>query len=274
MILAIGRAERYSPNSVGKDAAIIGCVSEALSRRGIDVECVGESRMAPDSDADVYLSMGRNPATLAFLAARQKDGAVVVNSPAGVALCCDRQRLTAALSAGGVPVPPEEGAHGYWLKRAHGVAESPWDVRYAADRDDVDATMSLMAANGVGEVMVQAHVPGDLVKFYGVRGTHFFRFFYPGDDGLTKFSDELRNGLPHHYPFSVDELRATAGRAAAIAGVDVYGGDCIVGCDGSLCIIDFNDWPSFSRCREEAAEAIADMTELRMACLHIEKRAL
>jgi hypothetical protein len=27
--------------------------------------------------------------------------------------------------------------------------------------------------------------------------------------------------------------------------------------DGSLWIIDFNDWPSFAPCREEAARAIA-----------------
>ena len=43
----------------------------------------------------------------------------------------------------------------------------------------------------------------------------------------------------------------------AAAGLDVYGGDCIVREDGTFCIIDLNDWPSFSRCREEAAKAIA-----------------
>ena len=38
--------------------------------------------------------------------------------------------------------------------------------------------------------------------------------------------------------------------------VDVYGGDCIVSPDGSIRIIDFNDWPSFAPCRKEAAIAI------------------
>ena len=44
---------------------------------------------------------------------------------------------------------------------------------------------------------------------------------------------------------------------AAAVGLQIYGGDMIVTNDGSLYMIDFNDWPSFSRCREEAAEAIA-----------------
>ena len=37
----------------------------------------------------------------------------------------------------------------------------------------------------------------------------------------------------------------------------VYGGDCIVGEDGNIRIIDFNDWPSFAPCRNEAAPFIA-----------------
>jgi hypothetical protein len=46
---------------------------------------------------------------------------------------------------------------------------------------------------------------------------------------------------------------------AAAVGLQVYGGDCIVTVDGAWYMIDFNDWPSFSRCREEAAEAIAGL---------------
>jgi len=38
----------------------------------------------------------------------------------------------------------------------------------------------------------------------------------------------------------------------------VYGGDCIVSPDGEMRIIDFNDWPSFAPCREEASREIAN----------------
>ena len=46
-------------------------------------------------------------------------------------------------------------------------------------------------------------------------------------------------------------------QAAAALGVEVYGGDCRHQPDGSLMLIDLNDWPSYARCRDAAAEAIA-----------------
>lgn len=72
------------------------------------------------------------------------------------------------------------------------------------------------------------------MKFYGVRDEFF-------------------------YPEGMDNLRHEAERLAAIIGIDVYGGDCIVCADGTFAIIDFNDWPSFSPCVEEAAEHIAEL---------------
>lgn len=265
-ILAIGRAPRFSPNSVGKDAAILECVCSELMQRGYDVETVSET----DTDllgaylgtdaADVpvaCVSMGRSGHTLDVLRGIEAGGRVVLNSTAAVALCCNRRRLTEVLRRAGVPVPPERGRHGYWLKRADAVAEGPGDVRFAADEARMRAVEADMYRCGVADVMVSAHVPGDLVKFYGVRGSQFFRIFYPGDDGQWKFGDERLNGVPKHYPFSVTGLHAMAEKAAAAVGAVVYGGDCIVTADGGVSIIDFNDWPSFSRCRDEAAAAIA-----------------
>ena len=39
--------------------------------------------------------------------------------------------------------------------------------------------------------------------------------------------------------------------------VDVYGGDAIVAPDGTIRIIDFNDWPSFAPCCQDGGKAIA-----------------
>ena len=49
--------------------------------------------------------------------------------------------------------------------------------------------------------------------------------------------------------------------------VHVYGGDSIVSPDGTIRIIDFNDWPSFAPCRKEAAIAIGKtiLTEVKSA---------
>lgn len=264
--MAIGRAKRYSPNSVDKDAAVLESVCRILRDRGMRVSTVSEDELAADGSGaadhglggyDIYVSMGRHHHTLFFLATKELEGRTVVNSPGGVSLCCSRNRLNVMLREAGVPLPPEEGERGYWVKRACGVAESHTDVRFAATRAEMLETRRLMAAEGIGEVQVQAHMEGDLVKFYGVAGQDFFRTYYPGDDGQWKFGDERRNGAPHHYAFDIRRLHAMAEKAACIIGVGVYGGDAIVAADGNFVIIDFNDWPSFSRCRGEAAEAIA-----------------
>lgn len=79
------------------------------------------------------------------------------------------------------------------------MAESRHDVQFAATKADVAVVMEAMRRHGVDDIMVSAHVEGDLLKFYGVHGTGFFRYFYPGDDGMSKFGDERLNGRPHHY---------------------------------------------------------------------------
>lgn len=266
MILAIKRASRYSPNSVEKDAAIMDAVCAGLRARGHGVRCEVETRDGGVPEGlEACISMGRMDETILRLREMKRRGVVVVNDPDGVEQCCHRLWLADALRRAGVPQPPVDGDCGYWLKRADGCAEAKGDVRYAATADERDRARAEMAADGVGGILVQAHVEGDLVKFYGVAGTGFFRAYYPGDDGESKFGDERLNGKPHHYAFDTAALHRAGEAAARAACTDVYGGDAIVGADGTLCVIDFNDWPSFSRCRAEAAEAIVEAVERKMA---------
>lgn len=109
---------------------------------------------------------------------------------------------------------------------------------------------------GITDVVTQAHIKGDVVKFYGVEGTGFFRYYYSGDDTETKFGDEERNGKPQYYSFSSSNLQVDAEKLACLLQTPIYGGDAIVREDGCYVIIDFNDFPSFSRCRKDAAKAI------------------
>ena len=48
---------------------------------------------------------------------------------------------------------------------------------------------------------------------------------------------------------------------AEAIGIRVFGGDAIIREDSSYVIIDFNDWPSFSSCSEEASVAIASIID-------------
>ena len=264
-IAFIGRAANFSPNSVGKDTAILAAVRSTLSHKGYRCrDMVWEDRPTDMGGADVFVSMGRLQDTLNWLGDFERQWQVVVNPTASVMLCKQRHLLMSLLENTEVNIPPHIGSHGYWVKRADTWAQTPADIQYAADREAADALCLQMEERDVLTVDVRAHVVGDVVKFYAVSGTDFFRYYYPGDDGDWKFGDEARNGRPHHYPFDTDRLLAMVQRAADLTMLDVYGGDCIIQPDGQPVLIDLNDWPSFSRCREDAAQAIATRIEQRI----------
>ena len=99
---------------------------------------------------------------------------------------------------------------------------------------------------------------GWIVKFYGVRGGGLTDC-YASSAADGKFGLERYNDSPEQAYVDVEGLTAVAERAADLLGVDVYGGDAIVGPDGTVTIIDFNDWPSFRSCTVGAASRIAEL---------------
>ena len=254
-IIAVRRDDRFSPNSVEKDRAILQAVCDRLP---YEVVMIDECKLSADDEADMFLSMARLPETLNLLKAKEDAGAVVVNSAYGVE-ACERGRLDNLMRDNNISVPPSDGDSGYWLKRGDAAAQSKSDVVYCKDRATLAEKEADFVIRGITNWIIQGHVLGDLVKFYAVKGG-FFRYFYPSDDGESKFGDEKLNGDACHYAFDEHLLKATADKVAQITGIDVYGGDAIITEDGNFYIIDFNDWPSFSRCRDIAADAIAKLT--------------
>lgn len=257
-ILAIYRAEIFSPNSADKDAAIMNAVAAVLTARGDSVRTINEEALTDNDKADVVLTMGRHQKTLDILKRIEAQGVKIVNTPNGIEACA-RSTVDRIMRLNGLPAAPTDGTDGYWIKRGDEAAQNKNDVIFAANADERDKRINDMKGRGITDIVVTAHVKGDLVKFYGVRGSGFFRTFYPGDDGISKFGDEQINGKAHHYGYPEYKLMHDAEQLAGFTGISVYGGDCIIRSDGSYAIIDFNDWPSFSRCRKEAATAIADI---------------
>ena len=264
-VLLIYRAPQFSPNSVEKDKLILEAVGSRLREKGDSVRFVQEECFCEEDEADVYLSMGRLPKTLAILKQKAVAGYVTVNSGEGVERTA-RLVLDRLMREHRIPAAPlfdkHRVAEGYWLKRGDAAAQSREDVLFAKDIEEVNRLMESFRQRKIQDVLITEHVRGDLVKFYGVQGTGFFRYFYPTDDGDTKFDDEKRNGDAQHFTFQVDDLQAEAERLSQLTDVVIYGGDCIVREDRSFVIIDFNDWPSFSRCREEAVEAIVERIKI------------
>ncbi len=269
-MLGVSRGGRYSPNHVDNDAAIFEAVCRELQCLGGDVLACTEDEFAGSCfSGKTVFGMPRSREAVSRLEALERQGSLAVNSASGIRNC-RRERLTQLFVSHKVPCPASEilvmreGGFvmpsldfPYWVKRGDSHAMVKEDVCFVACREDAEAVLSDFATRGICSAVVNAHLPGDLVKFYGVAGTGFFYWFYPSSCSHSKFGLEAINGEAEGIPFDALDLQKTCDRAAAVLGLVVYGGDCIVGKDGQIRIIDFNDWPSFAPCRDAAARSIA-----------------
>ena len=265
--LLIQRAACYSPNSEEKDLAVLQEVGSLLEDATIISEDDFVNRFSTYNQSvssesveyvNVYyqiISMARSPKALDILEQLEQRGIRVLNPSVGIR-ACQRSNVDKVMRENYLPLPPDKGDDGYWVKRADTAAQSKEDVCFYHDWSEVEKIKSTFMQRGITDVVTQAHVKGDVVKFYGVEGTGFFRYYYSGDDTETKFGDEERNGKPRYYSFSSSNLQADAEKLACLLQTPIYGGDAIVREDGCYVIIDFNDFPSFSKCRKEAAKAI------------------
>jgi len=174
----------------------------------------------------------------------------VLNSAAAIRNCF-RAETVRLLGAAGLPFPatavvatdvPAAGHAPCWVKRGDVHAMHADDVVFAADDAALAAALAAFHARGIARVALQAHVAGPVLKFYGTADGRFFRAY---------------TDLPHA-PAPIGRLAEVACAGARALGLDVFGGDLVVAPDGRPVLIDVNDWPSFARCRDEAAEAIAE----------------
>lgn len=273
IIAGVQRHTVYSPNHVGNDAAIFAAVADNLRRAGNEVNIYTELDYIAGRGTEQYIfNMVRSRAALVRLQKQEREGAVVVNSGFGIENCT-REKMTLLLEKNGIPSPhsvvlnvtddvPQSMQDGFepcWVKRADFHAIHKEDVTYVRNLKELKEVMNEYALRGINRVVINEHLTGDLIKFYGVNGTGFFYWFYPYNLKHSKFGLEKINGAPTGIPFSERVLKDICNRAATALNVDVYGGDAIVAADGTMRVIDFNDWPSFAPCRDEAAEAIASV---------------
>ncbi|MET0151470.1 MAG: hypothetical protein ABW298_02520 [Candidatus Binatia bacterium] len=242
--LGIYREERFSPGKVADDRAIVDAAAAELRRCGLTVRMAHpESLPSLDRPPAIVFAMCQSPAALAWLD-EAAERTIVVNHPSAIRACY-RASLVVRLDQAAVAQPgwslaggepPADLATGPWLKRGDVHAMEAGDVRRVFSEEEWATASADLRRREVASAIVQRHVEGVVYKFYGVAG-EFFRAF----------------GLP---PGREDAARALARGAAGALGLEVYGGDGVACADGSLSLIDFNDWPSFSRCRDEAGAAI------------------
>ena len=271
-IAGIMRAGAYSPNHIGNDAAIFNAAAEQLRKRGYVVNIYSEEQFKLNEiKENVILNMCREQSSIAKLQQLEDQGKLVINSGYGIENCT-RERMTRILLGNNIPYPDslivdtneaikpllkKSGFQSCWIKRGDFHAMHKEDVSYVRHPEEAQEVLQEYFLRGIKRAVINVHLTGDLVKFYGVRGTPFFFWFYPFDQGHSKYGHEAINGKSQGIKFNVKEMKDICQRAAEELNVVIYGGDCIVSPDGEMRIIDFNDWPSFAPCRNEAAPHIA-----------------
>ncbi len=271
-IAGVMRAGAYSPNHIGNDAAIFNTVADQLRKRGCIVNVYSEEQLAQGAVTEEFIvNMCREHRSIEILQQMEDNGALVINSGYGIENCT-RERMTRILLGSGIPYPEslmvntdeairdrlvKAGFQSCWIKRGDFHAMHKEDVSYVRHPEEAQEVLQEYFLRGIRRAVINRHLEGDLIKFYGVADTPFFYWFYPFDEGHSKYGHEAINGHSRGLAFDKDALRDICTRAADLLDVKIYGGDCIVDDDGNMRIIDFNDWPSFAPCRAEAAPHIA-----------------
>ena len=258
LLTGIYRSRTFSPNQHGKnDQLILEATARVLMRLGCTVRFMDEDDVGVSAiTTDTVFSMCQGALANDHLARTLTPSRLVINDPRAVKRCY-RQNLYRRPLEGGEMLPQTTLVHtsdASDLTLLWGNAEAMWvkrgDVHSTQDGDVVKVhspgrlkeVLDDFRRRNIHTAAGQRHVTGTVVKFYGVVGSTFFRFYAEHDH------KEAPMAFHHARP----QVEALVRRM----GLEVYGGDAVISPDGQVSVIDVNDWPSFAYFRDEAAEAI------------------
>lgn len=271
-IIAIYRLQKHSPNLSSADTNIMNKVVDKLKAEGYEIVQIAEDEfLDTEISGDIIINMCRTEAALKKLQHLISRGVLVINSPQAIKNC-SRRNLQKLFIENAIPTPAthiikttadEETLQQIplpcWLKLPDTPTIQKEDINYISTLCEFKEALQYYQSRGEGDIVVSQHQSGDLVKFYSVSQSDFLHISYPTLEKHSKFGYESYNDTIKSIPFSKEKLLQISHKAAEAVGIKIYGGDCIINQSGDICIIDFNDWPSFSSCAEEASFAITEM---------------
>ena len=200
----IFRERAHSPGRENDDTEILRLTGKHLEARGYQVDLKDPEDVSGPIAARpraIFLMCEREE-VLAQLTAWERDGIRIVNSPAAV-LATYRERMIAQFDEAGVPFVtsrlvatpgrhPGAPALPVWVKRGDVHNTQEGDVVFAETEGAVEDALGRFHARGIARAVLQPHVAGDLIKFYGVGpgggpdgGPPWFRWFYHKDQTLA-----------------------------------------------------------------------------------------
>ncbi len=267
----IKRGEKYSPNHLENDSLIFNKTIEELQSLNVEVSVYEEDLISENMIKEKYVfNMIRGSLSLEKLFKIEEKGAFIINPPQAI-LNCYRENMAKLLPDNGVPFPKsilvnnneeiEDKLNGFesgklWVKRGDVHAIHREDVTLVYNKNEMKSIIKEYERRGIKKAIIQEHLEGDVIKFYGVKDSDFFYWYYLNGE--------------NHTAFDASKFQEIARKSAEVLGVTIYGGDAIISPDGSITIIDLNDWPSYAPIRDKAAKYIAEAI-FRQAEEHREK---
>lgn len=269
--LGIYRETLHSPEREFDDREILRLTGEELKSQGLDVtlakpEDLTDAAWWSEPKYDFVFIMCEKEAILKRLEAWERKGVTVVNPIQGIWNTYRFNTLDRVQSAK-VPFPKSQlvstagdpsaelknfeqgGAFvPLWIKRGDVHNTQKGDVTLARSLDEVKGLFASFQTRGIAQAVLQDHLEGDLVKFYGVGSNGqdvWHRWFYHKAQDLKK------------YPFHEPTLKKVFFSGAQALNLEVFGGDAVVTPKGEVFLIDLNAWPSFALFRDHASKAIA-----------------
>jgi hypothetical protein len=255
------RKAEYSPNCIENDLLILSRTADHLRSFGANVVLIDEAGLSPQAVKEEFIfSMAQGPEAMRILAEiENKRQTLIINSPKSV-LGCYRYNMVRQLPCNGIAFPKsivvetseadasmveEMTTRKIWVKRGDVHAVHKEDVAAAYNLNEAMTILREFDRRAINTAVLQENIDGDTVEFYAVRDSFFFHWHHP--DGI------------YRAPFDETKLKWLANRSAEILSLWVYGGEAIIDRNGTITIIDINDWPSFAPVREEASLAIANL---------------
>lgn len=265
-VVGVFRETSHSPQREFDDYEILRLTGKCLSENGFEVilkkpeEILAEKEKWKQSLPDLVFMMCEEKEILEMLEKWEKEGVVIVN-PIRAIWNTYRDRMIPLLKSAKVSMPEsnlvstknfssETISKPVWIKRGDVHNCQKGDVVLVKNGQELNDAVSLLHSRNIPQALIQDHIDGDLVKFYGIgskqSNAFWFKWFYHKDQDLKKYS------------FLESELKATVCSAANSMKLEVFGGDAVIDRDGKMFLIDINAWPSFALFRDEASKVIAE----------------
>ena len=259
-LAGIKRQTDFSPNHVENDSLIFMKTTESLIELGAEIKLYDEEDVPKlEIKEDIIFSMAQGKEANIKLLKKTECGALIINSPQSV-LNCHRLNMVKLLQENCIPFPKSIcgtledmkkvqfdsfNCRKIWIKRGDVHAVHSEDVTLAYSENEKNVTLNEFARRGISTAVLQEHLDGDVVKFYGVIGSDLFHWYYLNGINHTKYDEKKLNEL--------------AIKSAKSLSLEIFGGDAVISKDSSISIIDINDWPSFAPIKDKASKKIAGL---------------